>query len=121
MLRSLWAQSSRGALGQLPGDLIFMFGVVPVTPQVGAIWLLCADLSLAQSVEILRAAPGYLDRFERLYPTLTNCVDARNELHLKWLEHLGFTIGPVIPSFGHEARPFYPFYRGVTAVEVSFV
>ncbi len=90
-----------------------MFGVLPLGPKVGGIWMLCADLSLVQSIDILRQAPGFIDRFERLYPTLTNVVDARNALHIKWLKHLGFTFTELIPEHGFEGRPFHQFYRGI--------
>ena len=51
--------------------------------------------------------PHWLDAWCETYPILTNYADSRNVLHLRYLEHIGFTIGETIDVRGvpfHEIR-----------------
>jgi hypothetical protein len=53
--------------------------------------------------------PKWLNAWCEDYPILTNYADSRNELHLKYLRHIGFEIGEAVDVRGvpfHEIR--YP-------------
>ena len=51
--------------------------------------------------------PHWLNAWCEDFPVLTNYADSRNELHLKYLRHIGFEIGETIDVRGvpfHEIR-----------------
>jgi hypothetical protein len=94
-----------------------MFGVIPdpLDAKVGRIWLLGSDDLAKHSRTFLRHSRAWVDRLQQRYPTLWNCVDARNEVHIRWLKWCGFTFLRRIEEYGVERRPFYEFER-VTSV-----
>lgn len=68
-------------------------------------WLLATPWINKHRLELLRKAPGFLDLCA--YPLLTNEVDVRNTLHMRWLKLLGFTfIGSDEPRGGTHFRQF---------------
>lgn len=71
---------------------VAMFGVVPLRPQVGAIWLLGTDRLVEgpNRVSFLRLSRKWVPALQRGYEVLTNLVDKRNTVHLRWLEWCGF-------------------------------
>ncbi|WP_237353534.1 hypothetical protein [Xanthobacter sp. YC-JY1] len=89
-----------------------LFGIDPVFnhPHVGVIWLLGSDQLAAHSVEFLRQSQRWVERYNTQYPLLINRADARNALHLRWLQWLGFTLIREAP-WGAEGRPFVEFAR----------
>lgn len=69
-----------------------MFGAVPLSPGVGAVWLLGTD-KLVQGVtkwEFLHQCRGWVGELQRGYHVLTNIVDHRNAVHRKWIKWCGF-------------------------------
>ena len=92
---------------------VALFGVVPdpATEQVGQVWLLASDELARHSLSFLRQSGEWVDRLHRRYRTLWNHVDARNELHMRWLEWCGFSRVGLIQEFGVQKRPFYEFER----------
>lgn len=73
--------------------VIGMFGVAPIEdfPQVGAVWLLASDDLKLIKVQFLRQTRPWIAHFLSRFPTLTNMVDERNEIHIKWIKWSGFT------------------------------
>jgi len=69
-----------------------MFGVAPLAdyPGVGAIWLLASDDILKVRWFFLKKTRPWVQHFFSKYSTLTNWVDSRNEVHIKWLKFAGF-------------------------------
>lgn len=87
-----------------------MFGVVPaylhhVTPHAipsqtlteqswprgGSVWLLGSNDLETFSRKFLRHSREWLAHVEQGYDYLFNAVDARNEVHIRWIKWLGFT------------------------------
>ncbi|MCP4127106.1 MAG: DUF2833 domain-containing protein [Gammaproteobacteria bacterium] len=96
------------------GEPIAIFGVVDtgeVNPTVGSIWLLGTPVIQEISREFLRQCQKHLDQQGENYEVLTNYVDGRNTVHIRWLQWLGFTIIREEESHGVEQRPFYEFAR----------
>ena len=90
-----------------------IFGVVPDlhTASVGRIWFLGSDELFNHSYKFLRHSREWIDKLHQRYPTLWNYVDARNEVHIRWLKWCGFTFLRRIEDYGVERRLFYEFER----------
>lgn len=80
-------------------------------PQQAAVWLLGSDDLVSIKTELMRQTVPFLTRFHQSYPMLWNLVDARNEVHIRWLKRLGFVALHLHPHVGMEGRPFYEFIR----------
>jgi len=93
------------------GTPFMMSGVVPANEGAGAVWMLSTDAIEDYAVSFLRQCKGVLAEWNRIYPVLFNYVDARNELHVKWLKWMGFTFIKRHEHFGVEGVPFYEFVR----------
>jgi hypothetical protein len=59
----------------------------------------------------LRKSKEVLAEMQKKYPLLFNVVDARNEVHVKWIGWLGFTFVKKHLNWGPEGRMFYEFVR----------
>jgi len=91
---------------------VAMAGVVPSPdPMVGYIWMLATTEIEKHPISFLRLGIKEATIWQSQYPILTNCVDERNELHIKWLRWMGFTFIRRHPEYGHEQRPFLEFVR----------
>lgn len=90
------------------GDVLAIFGVVPVGPH-GRIWMLCSPLINKHLVTISRESRAQVQHFAAQYRSLFNIVDQENTLTMRWLKGLGFTIGDTVqigPN-GHNFKEFY--------------
>jgi len=92
---------------------IAMWGVVtmPGHPQMGIPWMTATDALEKYSVKFLREAKDSLQELQEGYTVLTNFVDARNHVHIRWLQWMGFTFIGLRPKWGVEQRPFIQFMR----------
>jgi len=94
------------------GDPCMMFGVGPTSdPNFGVIWLLSSDIITRKPMTFLRQSKLWLPFFHSKYPLLGNAVDARNEVHVKWLRWLGFKFINTLPMNGPDGPPFHVFVR----------
>jgi hypothetical protein len=95
------------------GAVLALFGVVPVAriPETGAVWLLASEDFAARSSFIVRSSKAWIARLHERYRVLTNYVDARNEVHLRWLRWCGFDFVRRIERFGAMGLPFYEVRR----------
>lgn len=93
------------------GLVIGMFGVAPLegAPGVGAIWLLASDDLPKIRWSFLKRTRPWIEHFLSKYPILTNWVDSRNEVHIKWLKWAGFQFTSVTEQFSGE--PFHQFVK----------
>lgn len=92
-------------------DPFAIFGVADdqEQPGWGVVWFLATPEIAHARIAVLREAVFWLRSFESLYPLgLHNLVDSRNDLHLRWLTHLGFELGGTIDIRG---VPFIHFHR----------
>lgn len=86
-----------------------MFGLAnhrELLPGVGFVWMLATNGLSGIIRDFIRQTPLYLTLFHRSYPVLGNYVDERNEVHIRWLKRVGFTVIKRHPHFGFEQRPF---------------
>jgi len=79
--------------------------------SIGCIWLLGTDAISGNQIDFLRKSKHWIDEFQSRYAVLYNNIDARNTVHIKWLQWLGFTFINHFPEYGAEGRPFYQFVR----------
>lgn len=93
------------------GGVAGMFGATPTNdPMVGAVWLMSSDAIEKYPMHFLRRCRPWIDKLNDAYPVLTNYVDARNIVHIKWLKWLGFSFTRLIP-YGVSNLPFYEIVR----------
>jgi|ERR1041384_7671963 hypothetical protein len=92
---------------------VALFGVVPDTADadVGVVWLLASDELAEHPFFVLRNTRKWVEELQQQYRVLWNHIDARNELHIRWLQWSGFTLLRRIENFGVEQRPFYEFEK----------
>lgn len=103
------------------GKPVALFGVVsePSHVGVGTVWLLGSDELVRSSFSLLRSCRPWVERLQQRYEILWNCVDARNQIHIRWLKWCGFSIVGLVESYGIEQRPFYEFSRARNSVSQS--
>ncbi len=87
-------------------SVVGMFGV----NKAGAIWMMCSDELSRFSVRFLRESLEMVDYLQEEYPVLWNWIDARNELHIRWLKWLGFQFTE-LEEHGVLKLPFWKFQR----------
>lgn len=96
------------------GGPVGMWGVVDQGQGVGRIWMLATD-ELVQdkqnSIQFLRQAKPCVEEMLQRYEVLFNYADARNTVHLKWLQWMGFTFIAEHPNYGNEGQLFLEFVR----------
>lgn len=96
------------------GEPAAIFGVVDMgetNPSVGSIWLMGTPVILDIRREFLRQCRAQLAMQESTYDILTNFVDSRNTVHIKWLQWLGFSIIRKEENYGEGSQTFYEFAR----------
>lgn len=90
------------------GDLLTIFGVSPHIEDdtIGIVWLLGTHDLYKIHYRFLRESHTWLNKlFGDKYRALTNWVDKRNTLHLRWLDWLGFQALQEQP-IGKNQEPF---------------
>jgi hypothetical protein len=80
-------------------------------PEIGIVWMLCTPLIERYPFTFLRDAREILPVVHTLHPIVTNQVDVRNTVHIRWLQWMGFTFLRRIERWGAESRPFIEFAR----------
>lgn len=90
---------------------MFGAGQDPNEDRHGIVWAMTSDeLVTDHRVWFIRNSPRLLDMQHERYPFLWNWIDARNELHIRWLEWLGFKFGEA-RNHGPKSLPFILFWR----------
>lgn len=82
-------------------------------PESALVWLLGTNDLVTHSKTFLRFSRHFLEQFHEKYRLLYNVIDARNTVHLRWLEWLGFDLVQEIPKYGVEQRTFILFRKYV--------
>jgi hypothetical protein len=92
---------------------VAVFGVAPDTHNrdIGMVWLLGSVELVNHQVFVLRQSRKWVEELQRHYKVLWNCVDARNEVHIRWLKWCGFVFIRLIEEYGVERRPFFEFEK----------
>ena len=91
---------------------VSMLGVLPTgEPGVGAVWLLATDRLLEIQTLFLRRSRETLAELTQGYRVVYNYTDARNTVHHRWLQWMGFTIIQRHEEWGHARLPFLEFCK----------
>ena len=108
----LIAEGAEVGISTRTGEYLGLCGVSPsVDPNLGWVWMVGTTALEHHQIEFLRDARKWIAEKHEQFPLLANFVDARNELHIKWLKWSGFQFLELIPEWGVERRPFYKFAR----------
>jgi hypothetical protein len=86
------------------------FGVVK-DGMYGWVWMLCTDVLVDNAFEFLRKCRPVVKELNERHPVLTNVVDERNEVHIKWLKWCGFKFINRHEKYGVDQIPFLEFVR----------
>lgn len=78
---------------------VALFGVVNDEERsegMGVVWMVCTDMLVHTSRDIMKIAPGIFEEWFKQYPNgLHNRIDTRNERHLRWIKKFGADVpGP---------------------------
>lgn len=93
------------------GVIAALFGVAPTPePKLGCVWLLGSDDIQTFRLTFLRHSREWLSVLFKDYDLLGNFVDARNEVHIQWLQWLGFRFLRRLPM-GRHGETFIEFVR----------
>lgn len=87
-------------------EMMFGVGDLNILAGVGAPWLLGTDVVLNHQMEFLRSSIEWRNQLLRRYSVLRNFVDVRNEVSVRWLRWLGFSLSDPISHRGHEFMVF---------------
>jgi len=98
-------------------ELMFGVGDLNVLAGSGAPWLLGTDVVLAHQTEFLRSSLEWRGQLLRRYSILRNFVDARNEVSVRWLRWLGFSLSDPVEHRGHT---FYIFELRSADVRLNY-
>jgi hypothetical protein len=95
-----------------PGNQII--GICGVTasplPHVGNVWMLGTPEIARYRKLFVSAGREWLAEKHQRFPVLGNIVDARNELHIRWLALMGFRFTAAL-LHGPHSLPFIQFER----------
>jgi len=96
----------------LPNEVpVAIYGVVPMSPDLGAVWMLATNQFHHLHRQFLRESRERIEELGRGYRLLMNVTDARNTVHHRWIKWAGFTIIKRHEALGVEKRPFLEFVR----------
>jgi hypothetical protein len=93
------------------GTPVGIFGVVPITKDLGGIWMVATNQFKSVQRQFLRECRTGITDLCQGYKAVFNCTDARNTVHHRWIKWSGFTIIKRHESYGVEQRPFLEFVR----------
>ena len=92
------------------GKVVAMLGVVP-NGLIGSIWMVGTPDLKRISISFLKNCQDVFTVLKNNFSVLHNYVDARNELHIRWLRWMGFSFIKKHQSYGIEQKPFYEFVK----------
>lgn len=89
-----------------------MFGYKVTYPGIcGVVWMLATNQLARHKYSFVRQTGQWLEHMHHHAPLLYNLVDARNLMHIKWLEWSGFNFVRRHDLFGPKNLPFIEFVR----------
>ena len=112
VLFSLQGSGDGGAwVGTYEGTPLCAFGCGQwsVLALMGMPWLLTSEDLGRHTLTFMHETKRYIEDLQTRYSILQNYVDARHEVAIRWLEHIGFILDDPIP-FGVEQIPFHRFH-----------
>ena len=106
VLRTSSAASSRCFVAEVRSTPLAAFGVAPVAPGIGSVWLLGTVAVERFWVGFLRSCRDVLPRLVAGFSYVENHVWAEYRKALAWARWLGFTVEPAEP-WGVAGAPFH--------------
>jgi hypothetical protein len=93
-----------------------VFGVVPLVSspiKEGIIWFLGSELLFHNPYRklFIQNSRPVLHHLAQGYSLLSNQVESRNTVHIRWLRWLGFTFVRHVPGSGRSGESFYEFLQ----------
>lgn len=84
---------------RVDGELAAVIGLAPLSmmSSTGAPWMMGTPVLEKHHRILVRLTPQYIRRMREITPHLANVVHAENATSVRWLQRLGFTLGPVFP------------------------
>lgn len=89
---------------------VAMLGVVP-NGLIGNIWMVGTKELKSISLSFLRESKKVFPILKSNFQIIHNYVDARNELHIRWLKWMNFSFIKKHKNYGVEQKPFYEFIK----------
>lgn len=89
-------------------DLLAVFGVAEMEPGVGSPWMMGTPALDDHARALAKATPLYIARMLASFPHLVNFVHVENDVSIRWLKRVGFTVHPPQP-YGAPGEMFHPF------------
>lgn len=83
------------------GDPILIAGVRETQPRIGAIWMIGTPLLEDYAFRYARSARRKTNEWHKRWPLLWNMAWADNDLHVRWLQFMGFTLLRRVEHRGH--------------------
>lgn len=94
------------------GEPVGIFGLVETPePDLAAVWAMATPKLFNNTKLFMRESHKWLEHVNDVYHVLYNYVDARNVVHIKWLQSLGFICIKAHENYGVERRQFIEFVR----------
>jgi hypothetical protein len=93
---------------EVDGVVHAIMGVVDAK-EFGVPWMLGSDEIFKYRKALLTLPHAYLPRWLEQFGLLQNLVHSKNRRSIRWLQSLGFTLGPPVQLNGH---PFHLFTMG---------
>lgn len=90
-------------------EVVAMFGHYGYPGMVGVPWMLASPLLSKIAKSFLRECREYVQAMLKVYGRLENYVWVENQVHVKWLQWLGFEFDPPAP-YGINDQPFQRFF-----------
>jgi hypothetical protein len=84
-----------------------MFGVIRRGAGPALIWSLTTDAVDRHPKAFWRASKAVMQQLGRVYPVLTQCVDARYAAAVRWVRRLGFEVDDESHRCGPMGMPFF--------------
>lgn len=94
------------------GHPIVIFGVIPRDRLPTDIWMVASVFGPPRAMVAWHLCIDWIEGFWRRWPDVHCWSDARNLVHHRWLEWLGFQRGPRDRPWGHLGLPFH-YYRRI--------
>ena len=88
---------------------IAMFGVVKESSDIGRIWLLGSEDIFKIKTNFIRQSKAWFRHVSEPFKVVTNIVDMRNHVHIRWLRWCGVRFCGV-DKRGTKNIPFLEFY-----------
>lgn len=112
------AASDEVLVYEIEGLVICIGGVLRDQDGGGVVWQLGSPEIESHAKQYIRETRKIMRRWMKQYTLLHNLVGARNEVSLRYLKHLGYTIEPTVTLLGERQVPFRYFWiRGDANVQ----